>query len=144
MTAPATTYADRLTAWAPATQGILRIGAAILFIQHGVQKLFGWLGGVGPQGGTVELMSLYGAAGVIELVGGLLLLVGLFTRPVAAIAFVEMIAAYFIAHFPQGGWPVQNQGELALLYALVWLFFALNGPGPWSVDAAMRRRRTAA
>lgn len=144
MTAPATTYTDRVAAWAPATQAILRIGAAILFIQHGVQKLFGWLGGVGPQGGTVELMSLYGAAGVIELVGGLLLLVGLLTRPVAAIAFVEMVAAYFIVHFPQGGWPVQNQGELALLYALVWLFFALNGPGPWSVDGALRARRTSA
>lgn len=121
---------------------ILRIGAALLFLQHGVMKLFGWLGGVDGAGGTVELMSIYGLAGIIEVFGSILLLIGLFTRPVAAIAFVEMLIAFFWVHMPQGGFPIQNGGELPLLFALVWLFLAANGPGPWSVDRELTRRGT--
>lgn len=130
----------RLDRYGPATHAILRIGAGLLFLQHGVMKLFGWLGGVGGQGATVELMTRYGAAGVIEVFGSLLIIIGLATRPVAAIAFVEMLAAYWLSHMPQGGYPIQNQGELALLFGLVWLFLVGNGAGPWSVDRALAAR----
>ena len=125
---------------ASATHALLRIGAAILFFQHGAQKLLGWFGGIDQAGGTVPLFSLFGAAGVLELVGGVLLVVGLFVRPVAAILVVEMIVAYFHSHMPQGGWPVQNQGELALLYALVFAFLAAHGAGPLSLDRVIRIR----
>ena len=127
--------------WAHA---LLRIAAGLLFLQHGLQKLFGLFGGI--QGNTVPLISMLGAAGVLEFAGGLFLIVGLFTRPVAALLIGEMISAYFIAHAPQGTWPIQNQGELALLYASIFVFLAANGAGPLSVDAAlpvskMRERR---
>ena len=117
------------------THALLRIAAGVLFIQHGLQKLFGFFGGI--QGAAVPLQSMLGAAGAIEFAGGLLLIVGLFTRPVAALLVIEMISAYFIAHLPQGGWPIQNQGELALLYATIFAFLAGNGAGPLSVDAAL-------
>jgi putative oxidoreductase len=119
---------------------LLRIGAGLLFMQHGAQKLFGALGGMDGNGGKAELMSQMGLAGVLELFGGLLIAIGLMTRPVAVILCLQMIAAYFIAHLPQGMVPVQNGGELALLYALVWAYFAGNGAGPASVDAAMAGR----
>jgi putative oxidoreductase len=125
----------------PAMHTVLRVGAALLFMQHGLQKLFGFMGGAGENGATVQLMSQMGLAGMLEFGGGLLLLVGLATRPVAFILMCEMIAAYFIAHSPKGGWPVENQGELALFYALVFAFFVGNGAGPFSVDAALRVRR---
>ena len=118
------------------THAVLRIGAGALFLEHGLQKLFGLFGGV--QGGAVPVMSMLGAAGVVETAGGLLLIVGLFTQPVAALLVVEMISAYFIAHLPQGGWPIENQGELALLYGSVFVFLAGNGAGPMSVDEALR------
>jgi putative oxidoreductase len=130
-----------LTRLAGPTHTLLRIGAGLLFMQHGAQKLFGTLGGMDGQGARAELMSQMGLAGVLEFFGGLLIAIGLATRPVAAILFLQMLAAYFIAHLPQGMVPVQNQGELALLYALVWLYFAGNGAGPVSVDAAMAGRR---
>jgi putative oxidoreductase len=123
------------------THALLRIGAGLLFMQHGAQKLFGALGGVDGKGAKVELMGQMGLAGVLELFGGLLIVIGLATRPVAAILCLLMISAYFIAHFPQGGFPVQNGGELALLFALVWAYFAGNGAGPASVDAALAGRR---
>jgi len=123
----------------PLLHAVLRIGAALLFMQHGAQKLFGWFGGIGPDGGSVPLASLMGLAGVLEFFGGLIILIGLFTRPVALILAVEMIVAYFMGHMPQGGAPVQNGGELALLYALVFLFLLGNGAGPLSVDAKRHR-----
>lgn len=117
-------------------QGLLRIAAGVAFWTHGAQKLLGWFGGFGPEGGTAELLSLYGAAGVIELVGGALLVLGLLTRPVALIASGEMAVAYFIVHVRGGGlWWWNNGGELALVYAFVWLFFAAAGAGAFSVDA---------
>lgn len=119
---------------------ILRIGAGLLFMQHGAQKLFGVLGGMGGPGQKAELMSQMGAAGVLEFFGGLLIVIGLATRPVAALLFLQMLVAYFQAHAPQGGFPVQNQGELALLYALVWLYLAASGAGPLSVDSRIGRR----
>lgn len=126
------------------THAILRIGAGLLFMQHGAQKLFGWLGGVDGAGATVELMSLMGLAGVLEFFGGLLIVLGLLTRPVAAILVVEMLSAHFMAHMPQGGFPVQNGGELPLLFALVFAFLAGNGPGPASLDRQINRRRSSA
>ncbi len=126
------------TSLGPITHAILRVGAGLLFMQHGAQKLFGWFGGMGPEGGTAELFSLMGLAGVLEFFGGLFIVLGLFTRPVALILLLEMIGAYVIAHMPQGGAPVENMGELALLYFLIWLYLAGNGAGPASIDARGR------
>ena len=123
-------------------RGVLRIVAGLLFMQHGAQKLLGWFGGVGGDGGTVALFSQMGLAGVLELVGGLLIVIGLLTRPVAILLAVEMLWAYLQAHLPRGAVPIQNGGELALLYAAIWAFFAAAGPGAASVDGAIRARRT--
>jgi len=118
------------------THSLLRIVAGFMFMMHGGQKLFGWFGGMGGQGGTAELLSMPGIAGVLEVAGGALIIIGLFTRPIAFILSGEMAVAYFMMHFPQGFWPIQNQGELAALYSFTFLFFAFNGAGPLSVDAA--------
>jgi putative oxidoreductase len=123
--------------WAPALQSVLRIVAAFLFLPHGTQKLFG-VPAAEPRA-PVDLLSLMGLAGVLETFGGLLLLLGLFTGPVALVLAAQMAAAYLMAHAPRGPWPLLNGGELALLYCLVWLFFSAAGPGPWSVDALRRR-----
>jgi putative oxidoreductase len=123
----------------PATHAALRIGAGLLFMQHGVQKLFGFFGGMGPNGGSVQLMSQFGLAGVLETFGSLLIVLGLLTRPVAALLAIEMLVAYFQVHFPQGGMPIENRGELPLLFMFVWLFFAGNGAGPASLDARRGR-----
>jgi len=128
-----------LAALGPTTHALLRIGAALLFMQHGLQKLFGLFGGVGAPGQTVELVSQFGLAGILETFGGLLLLLGLFTRPVALLLALEMLVAFFQAHFPRGGVPLENGGEMPLLYMLVFLFFLGNGAGPASVD---NRRRS--
>ena len=119
-------------------QGVLRIVTGLLFMQHGVQKLFGWLGGRQVD----SLMSQMGLAGILEVFGGLLIVLGLFTVPVALVLMVEMFWAYVQAHLPQGPWPIQNGGELALLYAFVFLFFATAGSGAFALDRAMRRRHT--
>lgn len=124
-----------LNTLAPAAHALLRAGSGLLFLQHGLMKLFGWLGGT-----RVELASMLGVAGILEFVGGILLIVGLFTRPVAIVLTVQMVVAYLTAHLPRGGWPVENQGELALLYALIFIFLATHGAGPYSVDAARHHR----
>ncbi len=121
-------------------QGLLRIVVALLFMQHGAQKLFGVLGGAGPGGGSVELFSQMGLAGVLEFFGGALLALGLFTAPVAFILAGQMAVAYFMAHAPQGFWPIQNRGELAALFSFVFLFFAAAGPGRFSLDGLLLRR----
>lgn len=140
-------YGSRITAaaapatgsLASATQALLRVGAGVLFLQHGLQKVFGLLGGfMGTPGATAPLMSQMGLAGVLEVVGGTLLILGLFTRPVAVVLLLEMLSAYFIAHLPQGGWPIQNGGEPALLFALIFAFFAANGAGRFSLDGTIR------
>lgn len=134
--APVVTRTTRSRDFAPAALAVLRIGAGLLFMQHGLQKLFGMFGGFGgAPGATAPLDSLLGVAGILELVGGALLVAGLFVRPVALILALEMVIAYFQAHLPQGGMPIQNGGELALLYALVFGFLAARGAGPASVDA---------
>jgi putative oxidoreductase len=123
--------------WAPPLQSLLRIVAAFLFLTHGTQKLFG-VPAAEPRP-PVELLSLMGVAGLLETVGGVLLLVGLFTGPVALVLAAEMVAAYVMAHVPRGAWPLLNGGELALLYACAWLFFSAAGPGPWSLDTLWRQ-----
>ena len=123
--------------YAGATHALLRIVSGLLFICPGGMKLFGWFGGM-PEG--VALTPLLGVAGTIEVVGGALILLGLFTRPVAFVASGEMAFAYFMGHFPNGFWPIQNHGEPAVLFCFVFLFFAACGPGPFSLDHLLRRR----
>ena len=125
--------------WAPYLQSVLRIVVAFLFVTHGVQKLFG-VPSTGPRA-PVALLSLAGTASVLETFGGSLLLIGLFTRPVAFLVAGEMAVAYFMRHAPRGFWPILNQGEAAVLFAFIWLYFAAAGPGPWSLDALWRRAR---
>lgn len=125
---------------APIAHAALRIGAGLLFMQHGAQKLFGLLGGVDGAGAAVPLLSQFGLAGILEFFGGALVVLGLFTRPVAAILAALMVAAYFIAHAFQAVFPIQNGGELALLYALVFAFLAASGSGAWSLDGLRRTR----
>jgi len=120
-----------------AAHSLLRIVSGLLFICPGGMKLFGWFGGM-PEG--VALTPLLGVAGTIEVVGGALILLGLFTRPVAFVASGEMAFAYFMGHFPNGFWPIQNHGEPAVLFCFVFLFFAVCGPGPFSLDHLLRRR----
>jgi putative oxidoreductase len=134
-----------LAALAPLTHVVLRAGSGLLFMEHGMQKLLGLLGGFGgTPGATAPLMTQMGLAGVLELFGGLLLVLGLFTRPVAAILCLEMLVAYVQAHLPQGGWPIENGGELALLYAIVFAYLAAHGGGPLSLDRQIWRGRPAA
>ena len=122
------------------THALLRIVSGFLFIHPGGMKLLGWFGGMPP---GIELTPLITAAGVIELVAGPLIMLGLFTRPVAFIAAGEMAFAYFIGHFPQGFWPIVNQGQPAVLYCFFSLFRAGTGAGPFSLDEWIRRRRPA-
>jgi putative oxidoreductase len=130
---------SRLSSWSPYLLSLLRIVAASGFITHGTQKLFG-VPTVDPRA-TVELMSRSGLAGVIEVVGGTLLLVGLFTRPVAFLCSGQMAAAYFLAHAPRNAWPILNGGELASVYCFLFLYFVAAGGGPVSIDAMMRGKR---
>jgi putative oxidoreductase len=123
--------------WAPYLLSVLRIVVAFLFIAHGTQKLIGWPA-LEPRPG-VPLMSLLGAASVIETFGGALMLLGLFTQPVAFILAGEMAAAYFISHAPRGFWPLLNRGEPPVFFCFTWLYFAAAGAGPWSLDALRKR-----
>ncbi len=124
----------RVTAYAPELRSVLRIMTGLLFLQHGTQKILGFP----PTANMPSWLSLSGTAGLIELVGGTLFVLGLFTRPVAFILSGLMACAYFIAHAPQGFFPILNRGELAALYCFVFLYFVAAGPGPWSVDEARR------
>jgi putative oxidoreductase len=128
---------DLETVWAPRLLSILRIVAALIFMEHGTQKLLGFppLDRAAP-----ELLSLSGVAGVLELVGGGLLVLGLFTRPVAFILSGEMAFAYWIAHAPRSFFPVLNDGDAAILYCFVFLYIAAAGGGPWSLDNAIRSK----
>lgn len=126
-------------AWQPYLLSLMRMIVGFLFMAHGSQKLFGFPA-PSPQG-TVELMTMMGLAGVLELVGGGLILLGLFTRPVAFVLSGMMAVAYFMAHAPQGFWPLLNKGETAVLYCFTFLYLAAAGPGPWSLDALWARKR---
>ena len=129
-----TAQLDRLS---PHALGVLRIVTALLFIEHGTMKLFGFPAAM--EGGNVALFSLIGLAAILELVGGALLLVGLFTRPVAFLLAGEMAVAYWMAHAPQNVFPILNGGESAILFCFVFLYLVFAGPGAFSLDA----RRTA-
>ena len=129
-----------MAAWTSSLLSVLRAVAGLLITMHGTQKLFGFP--TAMPGGSAELPPLMMAAGIIEVAGGILLLLGLLTRLTAFVLSGEMAVAYFKTHAPQGFWPLMNGGELAALYCFVFLFLAAAGAGPWSVDALMRPRRT--
>jgi putative oxidoreductase len=116
--------------FAPYLYAALRIVAGLAFAQHGAQKLFGVLGGQ-----AVELASQRGLAGIIEFVGGIMIALGLFTSPVAFLASGQMAVAYFQAHAPRGFWPIQNGGELAMLFCFIFLYFSAMGSGKLSIDS---------
>jgi putative oxidoreductase len=128
-----------LARWSPELLSVLRIVAAALFMSHGTVKLFGFPLAEGKEAMQLAVGSLPWIAGVLEVFGGALLLIGLFTRPVAFLLSGEMAVAYFKAHAPNGSWPTINGGEAAVLFCFIWLYFAAAGPGPWSVDAARNR-----
>ena len=138
-----TSSTARWASSAPYLFSILRIIAAFLFVQYGTTKLFAYPAAVMPGGGTASLTSLAGVAGALEFVGGALLLVGLFTRPVAFLLSGQMEVAYFMGHAARGFWPVLNGGAPAVFFAFLWLYVSAAGPGPWSIDALRRRPRGA-
>ena len=124
------------------TWTILRVVVALAFMTHGLPKLFGWLGGFGGPGEAAEIMSRFGVAGVLESFGGLLIVVGLLTRPVAFLLAGEMAVAYFWIHFGASEpWWWENGGELAMLFCFIFLFFAAWGAGPFSVDVKLASKR---
>ena len=120
-----------LAPFAPYAFAALRIIAGLLFVAHGGQKVFGWFGGQ-----PFPLASLFGLAGIIEIVFGILITIGLLTSFAAFIASGQMAVAYFIGHFPKSFWPLENDGEPAVLFCFIFLFIATHGAGIWSVDAA--------
>ncbi|KAA9338334.1 DoxX family protein [Hymenobacter busanensis] len=128
-----------LSRYAPYIYALLRIVVGVLFALHGSQKLLGFPG----DKPTVELASHMGVAGIIELVGGLLVAVGLFARVAAFLASGEMAVAYFMAHVPQHPLPLLNSGEPAVLFCFVFLYIFFQGPGPWSLDSLRHRAGTA-
>lgn len=123
--------------WAPRLLSVLRIVAALIFMAHGTQKILGFP--AAPASGLPAAMTMSWWAGILELVGGALLAVGLFTRPVAFLLSGEMAFAYFIAHAPRNFYPVLNGGDAAILYCFVFLYISAAGGGLWSIDAARRR-----
>ena len=129
--------------WAPYLLSVLRIVAALMFIQFGTIKLFAFPVGMPPDGGTAKLMSQTGLAGILEVFGGGLILLGLFTRPVAFVLAGEMAVAYFQFHAPQSFFPTVNQGIPAILYCFLFLYLMVAGGGAWSIDAVLARKRAA-
>ena len=128
---------NRFSAYQPQLLSVLRIVAGLLFFCHGTAKVLGFpaIEGVPPPG-----LSLAGLSGPLELVFGALLVLGLFTRPVAFLASGFSAVGYWMVHAPNGPFPIANGGETIALYCFVWLYFVAAGPGPWSVDAAMKKR----
>jgi putative oxidoreductase len=142
MTAPTAaqpSISERWRSRTPYLLSILRIVAAFLFIQFGTAKLYGLPAPIMPGGGTAPFGSLVWFAGMLESYGGLLLLIGFFTRPVAFILSGEMAVAYFKGHAPQGFWPVLNQGHPAIMFCFIFLYLSAAGAGPWSLDALTGR-----
>jgi len=128
-----------VTDFRPYALCLLRVVAGLLFIQVGGLKLFGWFGGMPETGGPAPLMTQVGIGGVLEVFGGLAILLGLFTRPVAFVLSGEMAVAYWQFHAPHGAWPIQNHGETAVLFCFIFLFMAMQGGGDYSVDALLHR-----
>ena len=129
-----------LTPWAPRILSILRIMTALLFIQHGTQKLFGFPESARAMG---DLSPLSLTAGLLEAGGGALFAIGLFTRPVAFVLCGMMAVAYFMAHAPRGFFPINNGGDLAILFCFAYLYFVFAGGGAWSVDSVIARKKSA-
>jgi putative oxidoreductase len=127
------------TIWAPRVLSIVRIVAALIFFAHGTQKLLGFPPFAPPRAAP-EMLSLSWFAGVLELVGGPLLLLGLFTRPVAFILSGEMAFAYWISHYPRSFYPILNNGDAAILYCFLFLYLAVAGGGAWSLDNMLRNK----
>lgn len=125
---------DKWISWTSYLHGILRIVSALLFMMSGSMKLFAFPMGVPPNGGTVPLLSQMGLGGILEFFGGLLLLLGWYTRPVAFILSGEMAVAYFQFHYPQNFWPIINGGTPAILFCFLWLYFSAAGAGAFSID----------
>ena len=125
---------ENLSSWSPRVLSVLRIMTGLLFLQHGMGKFLNFP----PIDYAPPVLSMGGIAGIFELVGGALIVIGLFTRPVAFLLSGLMAVAYFYAHAPQGFFPILNGGELAIMYSFVFLYFVFAGPGPWSADAKMR------
>jgi putative oxidoreductase len=127
--------------WAKYFQSILRITAAIMFMLAGTVKLFAFPMGMPPNGDTANLLTQIGISGILETFGGALILIGLFTRPVAFILAGEMAVAYFQFHAPSSIWPVINNGVPAVLYCFVWLYFSAAGSGMWSIDSLREKKK---
>ncbi|HEX2798906.1 MAG TPA: DoxX family protein [Thermoanaerobaculia bacterium] len=120
---------------------LLRVVAGLLLFQRGSMKLLGWFGGIPPNGSIAPLMSQLGIGGVLECFGGLAIMLGLLTRPVAFILCGEMAVAYWQFHAPKGFWPIQNHGEPAVLLCFIFLYMVAQGGGAWSLDALIRKKR---
>ena len=131
------TLNETCAAWSPRILSILRIMSGLLLLQHGTAKILGFP--ALKQFENVQIASMSGAAGVIELIGGALLVLGLFTRSAAFITSGMCAVAYFMAHASRSFYPIANGGELAALYCFVFFYLIFAGPGPWSVDAAIRK-----
>ncbi len=125
--------------WAPRVLSILRVVAGLEFLQHGTAKYLKFP--IVPMYANFQPMSAGGVAGVFELFGSILLILGLFARPAAFLMSGVMAVGYFLVHFPRGFYPILNGGELAVLYCFVFLYLAVAGPGPWSIDAMRHKAR---
>jgi putative oxidoreductase len=130
-------YTETLNRYSPYALAVLRIVTALLFIEHGTQKLLGWP--APTQGDLPPAFSLLWVGAILELIGGVLILLGLFTRPVAFVLAGEMAVAYWIGHAPRSFFPAVNGGDAAVLYCFVFLLFVFTGPGAWSLDRARER-----
>jgi len=128
-------------AWAPRLLSVLRIVAAFMFMQAGAMKLFAIPTGMPPDGSTAVMWTQVWLGGILEFYGGALILIGVFTRPIAFILSGMMAVAYWQFHAPQGFWVTVNGGTPAALYCFVWLYISAAGAGPWSVDAFIQRNR---
>ena len=128
---------EKFAAWAPRALSVFRIITGLMIIEHGMAKIIGWA--VVPAFANLQPFSLIGAAGFIELIGGALLILGLFTQPAAFILSGEMAVAYFMVHAPKSFYPLVNGGTLAIMYCFACLYLSTAGAGPSSVDAAMKR-----
>lgn len=131
---------ERWKSWGPHFLALLRIVASFVFMQAGSMKLFGYPIGMPPDNSTAQLFTQVGLAGILEFFGGLLLLVGLWTRPIAFILSGEMAVAYFQAHAPQDFWTIVNHGGEAVLFCFIWLYISSVGAGAWSIDGMLARR----
>lgn len=129
-------FSEVEAAWSPRLLGLLRIVTAILFMEHGAQKLLGF---PPSDHGSPELLSLLGAAGILELAGGFFILIGLFTRPVAFVLAGEMAVAYWLVHAPKAFYPALNGGDAAILFCFIFLYLVAAGPGAFSVDGARQK-----